>query len=110
MATLGAAVVLIVVGHLCQGTDSAITLAFKLSSITSGALLGAVVWSLWKKQSSSQPIIFGMVTSLIAMATIAFGVPGEKLAWPWYTLTGTLITLGVASITGRAISPLSNKG
>ena len=110
MATLGAAVVLIVVGHLCQGTDSAITLAFKLSSITSGALLGAVVWSLWKKQSSSQPIIFGMVTSLIAMATIAFGVPGEKLAWPWYTLTGTLITLGVASITGRAISPPSNKG
>ncbi len=95
-ATLAAALVLIVVGMLCQGAESALTLAFKLSGITSGALLGAIVWSLCNKRAASGPIILGMLSGLAVVATIAYGVPAEKIAWPWYTAIGCGITLVVA--------------
>ena len=36
-------------------------------------------------------------TSLAAMLAIAFWIPDKQFAWPWYTLTGTIITLGVAA-------------
>ncbi|MBL69385.1 MAG: hypothetical protein CMO74_13230 [Verrucomicrobiales bacterium] len=100
-ATLAAALVLIGIGHLCQGAASALTLAFKLSSLTSGALLGALAWSLWQKKSPPPPIIAGMLVSLVLMSAIAYGVPGEQFAWPWYTLTGTIITL----ITTKLVTP-----
>ena len=97
-ATLVAALVLIVVGMLCQGAESALTLAFKLSGITSGALLGALVWALCNKQAASGPIITGMLSGLVVVAAIAYGVPAEKLAWPWYTAIGCGITLAVTML------------
>ena len=112
-ATLVSALALVAIGYLCRGTNSALTLAFKLSSVTSGALLGALVWSLWKKRSSALPIIAGILTSLVVMAAIARWIPDKQFAWPWYTLTGTVITLGVAALAnilvGRANSTSSQE-
>ena len=107
-ATLVAAMALIVIGYLCQGAKSALTLAFKLSSLTSGPLLGALAWTVWKKQTSAPPIIAGMLASLAAMTFIAWKIPGNQFAWPWYTLTGTVITLSVAALVKATIGGMGS--
>jgi len=60
---------------------------------------------LWKK-GTALPVVIGAVTSLASMifisqikwtqTTPAGDLAEVKLAWPWFTLTGTMITLGVA--------------
>ena len=67
--------------------------AFSLVGLTSGALLGGVVLSLFIKRGPAWPVVFGMIASLFGMIWIN----SLKLVhWPWYTLIGFCLMLIVA--------------
>jgi hypothetical protein len=55
---------------------------------------------LWRKESYI-PIFVGMIASLLAMIAVSkyeWRVAGTvlKIAWPWYTLIGTIICVSAA--------------
>ena len=97
---------LILVASLSREVEYVLNAAFSLRGLTSGALLGGLLLVLLWKRGAALPVVIGTVTSLAAMifisqiewtqTTPAGNTATVKLAWPWFTLTGTLITLGVA--------------
>jgi len=83
--------------------------AFSLRGLTSGALLGSFLLVLFWKRARALPVLIGTLTSLAGMiivsrfewtATAATGAAVKvRVAWPWFTLIGTLVTLGMACVT-----------
>ena len=101
LSTVGWAVVLIVVAYLSRQVEFVLNAAFALRGLTSGALLGGLLLAVFWKRGRATPIIAGMAVSLMVMAAIqvlpkfpALRVP--EIFWPWYTLIGTAVMLGVA--------------
>ena len=107
------AVVLILVAYLSREVVYVLNAAFTLRGLTSGALLGGLVMVLIWKKGSPWPLILGMAASLVTMIFVSQFewtalVNGKeaklKVAWPWFTLIGTTVTLGVAWVA-RALLP-----
>ncbi|MDX1951600.1 MAG: sodium/solute symporter [Verrucomicrobiota bacterium] len=97
LSTIFWAAALIYVAYLSRQVDFVLNAAFKLRGLTSGALLGGLILALsWRKQSPL-PVIFGMVASLGVMIVLSV-VWSKELFWPWYTLIGTMVTIGVAFV------------
>lgn len=92
------AVILIVVAWLTQRVESVLNAAFSLSGLTAGAMLGGLILCLWWRKGRALPVVLGMFSALAAMLFISIRWKAE-LAWPWYTLTGTTITILVAALT-----------
>ena len=100
-----ASISLIVVAYLSQGTPLVFNLAFQLAGLTSGALLGSVLFAIWKKRCYPGPIIAGMISSFI-VATIILIMSKMgilKIFWPWFTPIGTATTLGVAYLASLGV-------
>ncbi len=97
--------VLVLIAYLSQQATLVFNLAFTLAGLTSGALLGAVLFSIWKKRCYPGPIIAGMVTSFLAMTVIIVVVNTTRLSinWPWFTPIGTAITLIVAHLASLGV-------
>jgi SSS family transporter len=97
-AIIGVSFVLVIIAMLSQKAPLVFNLAFTLAGLTSGALLGAVLFAIWKKRCYPGPIIAGMVSSFIAMIVIIVVVQKTniKINWPWFTPIGTAITMIVA--------------
>lgn len=102
---------LIVVAFLSRHVEYVLNAAFALRGLTSGALLGALFLVLFWKQGRAVPVIVGMVGSFIAMIFIsriewvvsqAPMLETAKIAWPWYTMIGTIICVTLAWMT-RAV-------
>lgn len=103
---------LIVVAFLSRHVEYVLNAAFALRGLTSGALLGALFLVLFWKEGRAVPVIVGMSGSFIAMIFIsrfewvvsqAPTLQTAKIAWPWYTMIGTSICVGLAWIT-RAVT------
>jgi Na+/proline symporter len=100
---------LILVAYFSREVEYVLNAAFSLRGLTSGALLGSLLLVLLWKKGTALPVVVGSMTSLILMIfvsrfewtqTSATGEVGKaKLAWPWFTLTGTLVTIGTAWLT-----------
>lgn len=109
------AVALIGVAYASRAVDSVLNLSFALRGITSGALLGSLILVVWWKRAAALPIVLGMTSAIVVMTFINFflqwpamtpeGKPvvdaaGKavmaKIAWPWFTLIGTTVMIGVA--------------
>lgn len=101
-ATLGWAVVLVVVAMLTREVSSVINAALALSGLTNGAMLGGLVLSLWWRRGSAVPVISGMLTALASMICI-YVFWRQQIAWPWYTLIGSSITICVASAVRKLL-------
>jgi solute:Na+ symporter, SSS family len=123
---IGWAVVLILVASASTQIESALNTALALSGWTNGAMLGGLILVLFWRKGSAVPVIAGMATAVLATFYIANFVavdPGQgfkfypptmtallkgldamgnpiapKVAWPWFTLIGTIVTLAVASL------------
>ncbi len=94
------AVALIVVAFLTRNNTSVLNAAFALRGLTSGALLGSLILTLlWRKEKSS-PAVIGMLAALAVMIWIFLGT---NIFWPWYTLIGTFVAIGVAYAVRRFI-------
>lgn len=89
------AALLIVVAWLTQRVESVLNAAFSLSGLTAGAMLGGMILSLTWRHGRARPVILGMFSSLAVMIVVSTLWKAE-IAWPWYTLIGTTVTLVVA--------------
>jgi Na+/proline symporter len=108
------AALLILVAYLSREVEYVLNAAFSLRGLTSGALLGSLLLVLIWRNGRSLPVIVGSLTSLAVMifvsryewtrATATGEVVKLSMAWPWFTLTGTIVTIGTAWLV-RACLP-----
>jgi SSS family transporter len=102
------AAVLIYCAYLSREVTFVLDAAFKLRGLTSGALLGGLLLTVFWKKGRGFPVITGMLCSLAVMISISPLVQANlppnwprlsvKIAFPWYTLIGTSTMLVVAWI------------
>lgn len=111
ISTIFWAIALILVAYLSREVEYVLNAAFSLRGLTSGALLGSLALVVFWRKAHWLPICVGMIGSLVAMIFLSrlewvtSNVPTvqtAKIAWPWYTLIGTSITLSLAWVT-RAV-------
>ena len=96
-----------------------VVVALAIASFTYGGLLGSFFLAIFSRRAIQRDMILGMSVGLTCMAFIVFAgqisrlapglaptlLPLSKIAWPWYVLIGTTITLAVgvlASLTHAA--------
>jgi SSS family solute:Na+ symporter len=105
-----------------QGTP-VVVIALSIASFTYGALLGGFFlgW-LWRRAIQRDAII-GMSIGLIVMSVVVFAkqliplFPGftdtlttlSKIAWPWYVLIGTTVTVGTGILVSLTHPQLTSE-
>jgi Na+/proline symporter len=99
-----------------QGTP-VVVVALSIASFTYGGLLGGFFLALFVPRARQRDAILGMAVGITAMTFVVFArqisaavpalagalAPVGRIAWPWYVLIGTTITLlaGTASALVR---------
>jgi SSS family transporter len=100
-----------------------VVIALSIASFTYGGLLGGFFLALFWRRARQRDAIAGMAVGIAAMAFVVFAkplsawippladelAPFARIAWPWYVLIGTTITLLVgmaSSMVGRAQAPV----
>jgi SSS family transporter len=114
-STLVWAGMLILVAYSSRHVEFVLNAAFSLRGLTGGALLGGLCLVVFWKAGSAVPVVTGMVSSLACM-TLVQVLPqwsptkpfwarhiGTEIFWPWYTLMGAAITIGVASTVRKCM-------
>jgi Na+/proline symporter len=100
-----------------QGTP-AVVVALGIASFTYGGLLGGFFLGIFWKRAIQRDAITGMSIGILAMSFIVFAKqmigwfpgmegtlgPFAKIAWPWYVLIGTSITM-IAGILSSFTHP-----
>jgi len=90
-----------------------VIVALGIASFTYGGLLGGFFLGIFWKRAIQRDAILGMSVAIAIMAFIVFAgpissaypslagtlAPFGKIAWPWYVLIGTLITLAVGILS-----------
>jgi SSS family transporter len=90
-----------------------VVVALAIASFTYGGLLGAFFLGIFWRRAVQRDMILGMSVGLLSMAVIVFAgqllkvLPGltdlltplSQIAWPWYVLIGTSITLAVGVLS-----------
>ncbi len=105
------AAALIVVASLSREVPYVLNAAFSLRGLTSGALLGGLALVLFWKRGSPVPVSVGMLGSVLAMMVVtqtewSSSLVKGRIAWPWFTLIGTIITLAVATAIRSVWKPI----
>lgn len=96
------AVVLLGIATLFIGTPAIVVeLALSIASYTYGGLLGLFFLRLLPIRLSVSAAAAGFFLGIVANGLVVLFTP---LAWTWYTLTGTLLTIGIAVLAGRFFS------
>jgi SSS family transporter len=111
-STVGWAGLLVVTAWLTREVTFVLNAAFSLRGLTSGALLGGLVLALFYRRVGARAAMAGMTASVVVM-NLLYWLPnlgptqawwlrtfGGEVFWPWFTLIGTLVTLGVAAAVG----------
>jgi Na+/proline symporter len=96
ISTLFWAILLIVVVKISQTQPVIFNWAFYLNGLTSGALLAGLILALYAQRVKPMAVVLGMVGSVVVMILLQVIMEIYKvkcLAWPWFTLTGTLCGL-----------------
>jgi solute:Na+ symporter, SSS family len=104
LSTIGWAVALMLVAYLSRQVVFVLNAAFSLRGLTSGALLGALMLTLFWRRGPALPLVAGMAASTLAMIGITLKWFWQtQIDWPWYTLIGTGLTLLAASVVRAAV-------
>ncbi|MFN2400581.1 MAG: sodium:solute symporter [Gemmatimonadaceae bacterium] len=102
-----------------QGTP-VVVVALSIASFTYGALLGGFFLGLFWKRAIQRDAIAGMTVGIVVMAFVVFAKqlsaaypslgdslgPLARVAWPWYVLIGTTITLAVGILSSLTHGPV----
>jgi SSS family transporter len=115
LSTLAWAAMLILVAYSSRHVEFVLNVAFSLRGLTGGALLGGLCLAVFWKPGSPVPVITGMMSSLACMTLIQV-LPqwpptkqfwaqhvGTEIFWPWFTLMGAAITIGIASAVRKCL-------
>ncbi len=81
---------------------SALSQALSIASLINGPVLGVFLVGAFLRRVSQPPALIGMVTSIGVMLYVFLGT---RIAWTWYVLLGSVITLVVSWIASFAFSP-----
>ena len=101
-----------------QGTP-VVVVALSVSSFTYGGLLGSFLLGIFSRRANERDAIIGLAVGIAAMTFVVFAKPISAtlpaladllapfvgIAWPWYVLIGTTLTVGtgvLASFTHPA--------
>ncbi len=90
-----------------------VVVALSIASFTYGALLGAFFLGIYNVRAKQRDAILGMSIGIVVMAAVVFakqlseGFPAlapvlgplANIAWPWYVLIGTTITLFAGTLS-----------
>lgn len=99
---------LVLTAFLTRHVTFVLNAAFSLRGLTAGALLGSLLIALFWRRLGARATMTGMIASVLVMCFIYWpaNIPATKdwwmrtfggtIFWPWFTLIGTLVTLGVA--------------
>ena len=104
--TVVAGVAQIAVGVAMQRTDrSALSIALSIASLINGPILGVFFLGATKRAGTTSALS-GMAAGIIAVGIVAFAT---KVAWPWYTVVGSLTTFVVGMLvawtsTGKSVA------
>ncbi len=115
--------VLVFTAWLTREVTFVLNAAFSLRGLTAGALLGGLILAIFGRKVGARAAMIGMTASVVVMNLIywpanlamtkdwwigVFGTTPDgkpvEVFWPWFTLIGTCVTLGVAWVT-KAIWP-----
>jgi len=80
---------------------SALDQALSIASLINGPVLGVFLVGTFLRKVSEPPALIGMLVSIVVMLYIRFWTP---LAWTWYVLIGSLVTLAVAWLASFAFA------
>ena len=75
---------------------SAVDLALSVASLINGPILGVFLLAAVKRGGRTAALV-GMICGLAAVTWVWLGT---TIAWPWYTVVGSLVTLGVGVLFG----------
>jgi solute:Na+ symporter, SSS family len=104
------AAMLVFTAWLTREVTFVLNAAFSLRGLTAGALLGALIIALFWRRLGARVAMAGMIASVIVMNVIYWppNTPalkewwkqniGSEVFWPWFTLIGTVVCIGVAFI------------
>jgi SSS family solute:Na+ symporter len=104
-------------------TTPVVVVALSIASFTYGALLGGFFLAIFWRRARQPDAIIGMSVGIVAMSVVVFAKqisaaipawahalhPISTIAWPWYVLIGTTITLFVgivSSLTHSSVAPV----
>ncbi|HVF30631.1 MAG TPA: sodium:solute symporter [Pyrinomonadaceae bacterium] len=87
--------------------SSALGLALAVASLINGPILGVFLVGAFLRRAREVHALTGMIVSILVMTYVLLAanrfVPGPVIAWPWYALIGSSITLIVAFISSLII-------
>ena len=99
--TLGWGVVLVGVALLFIGLEGTVVeVALGIASYTYGGLLGIFLLGLINKQVGEKEAIIGFVAALLTMAVV---IQTVQIAWPLYTVVGSLTTIVVGVLANKVL-------
>ncbi len=75
---------------------SAVDLALSVASLINGPILGVFLLAAVKRGGRTAALV-GMICGLAAVTYVWLGT---SIAWPWYTVVGSLVTLGAGTLFG----------
>ena len=78
------------------GEESVINGVLRVASFTTGMILGLFLLGRMRYPASSSSALAGVVAGFLTVLILWWFT---ELAWPWYPLVGTLVTVAVALIT-----------
>ncbi|MBR9978805.1 MAG: sodium:solute symporter [Bacteroidetes bacterium] len=93
VSVLWAIILLATATLFIQTSTAVVELALSIASYTYGGLLGLFILSLLSMPIRSGAAMTGFFGGIIANGLLILLTP---LAWTWYTLTGTVLTIGIA--------------
>ncbi|HKO60272.1 MAG TPA: sodium:solute symporter [Pyrinomonadaceae bacterium] len=104
---------------LMKQNRSALDMALSVASLINGPILGVFLVGVFLKRVGQTPALIGMIVSLTVMLCVylagvesgawpvqlAHTIFPFRIAWPWYVLFGSVITLIVAWLASFAFEP-----
>lgn len=104
----GIALLIIALMYRQQGTP-VVVVALSITSFTYGALLGGFALGLLWKRAQQRDALVGMSCGLLVMSVVVVAKPLSAfwpalaplgtIAWPWYVLIGTTVTVSVGILS-----------
>ena len=101
-------------------TTPVVVVALSIASFTYGGLLGGFFLAIFWRRARQADAILGMAVGIAVMSVVVFAkpigaavpewkpflAPLAAIAWPWYVLIGTVITLLVGMLSSMTHPPL----
>ncbi|HUP47311.1 MAG TPA: sodium:solute symporter [Thermoanaerobaculia bacterium] len=96
VVTVVAGIAQIAVGVGMQhSARSALNIVLSIASLVNGPILGVFLLG-WIRSSANRTAAFaGMLAGIVVILWVAFATP---VAWPWYTIIGSMTTLAVGAV------------